>query len=131
MWMVPEQYVAPRNPSDEIGINALTVTADRVARLQVSASVRHIVTGQEGSQTVFVYVTDQWQKPVSEANVAITVRYQPETASYECAPTDDKGFAEYQFDILPAPPGQNVVVDVVATHGSLTSKTQTFFLPWW
>ena len=47
------------------------------------------------------------------------------------APTDDKGFAKQDFDIEDASPGRNVVIDVTATYGDLTSMTQTFYLPWW
>jgi hypothetical protein len=126
---VPKKYATPRNP--ERGANAPTVTADRITELRVSASVRHVITGQEGNQTVFVYVTNQWQKSVPGVEVAITVRYQPDKARYKCALTNDKGFTEYNFSILPASPGQNVVVDVVATYGDLTGATQTFFLAWW
>lgn len=127
---VPDGYDEPRSP-ERIDSDAPTVTADRVTELRVRASVRHVITGQEGSQTVFVYVTNQWQKPVPGVEVVITVRYQPNPVRYVCAPTDDKGFARYSFDILSASPGQNVVIDVTATHGDLTGATQTFYLPWW
>lgn len=102
-----------------------------VTRLVVTASVRHIITGQTGRQTVFIYVTDQWQHPVSGAAVTITVRYTPDSVRHECDPTDAKGFTGYSFDLLSSTPGQNVVIDVAAAHGDLTSATQTFFLPWW
>ena len=123
---VPGDYDEPRDP--ERGVNAPMVAA---TELKVSASVRHVITGQEGSQTIFVYVTNQWQKPIPGAEVVIIVRYQPDPVRYRCTPTNDKGFTGHNFDILPALPGRNVVIDVAATYGDLTGTTQTFFLPWW
>jgi hypothetical protein len=103
-----------------------------ITRLNVSASVRYVITGREGGQTVFVYVTDQQQQPVSGAMVKIMVHYPWGSQPYEFnEPTNDSGFTGHYFDILPASPGQKVVIAVTVTHGSLTGTTQTFFLPWW
>ena len=102
-----------------------------VTKLIVTASVRYIITGQTGEQTIFVYVTDQWQQPVTGAAVTITIHYPSGDVRNECAPTNEKGFTGHSFDILSSAPGQNVVIDVMATNGDLTSMTQTFFLPWW
>jgi len=103
----------------------------RVTRLNVSASVRNVITGRQGIQTVFVYVTDQWQQPVPGAAVRVVVHYQLRDVRYECEPTNESGFTWSSFEISTAPPGQKVVVDVTVTYGGLTGTTQTFFLPWW
>ncbi len=103
-----------------------------VTRLNVSASVRYVITGREGGQTVFVYVTDQLQQSVPGAVVKMVVHYPSGDQSYEFDElTNDSGFTGYYFDILPASPGQKVVIAVTVTYGSLTGTTQTFFLPWW
>ncbi|RLC67016.1 MAG: hypothetical protein DRI48_03365 [Chloroflexi bacterium] len=102
-----------------------------VTRLQVSASVRHIITGQGGRQIVFVYVTDQLDQPVPGAAVGMVVRYQSGDQIYELEPSDENGFTSHSFDILPAPQGRKVIIDVTAMYDELTAKTQTFFLPWW
>ena len=110
----------------------VTESPDRVTELEIDASVRHVITGQQGEQTVFVYVTDQLGQPVPGVIASMTVRYPSDEVSYMCnAPTDDKGFAKQDFDIEDASPGRNVVIDVTATYGDLTSMTQTFYLPWW
>jgi hypothetical protein len=122
---VPQEYIDQRDP--ERG-------ADLVTELDVSASVRHAITGPEGSQTVFVYVTNQWQKPVSGAEVTTTVRYEPgEEYNFACLPTDLSSFSERDFDIRSGLvlPSHKVVIEVVATYGGLTGTTQTSFLPWW
>jgi len=102
-----------------------------VTKLNISASVRYVITGQGGTQTVFVYVNDQQQQPVEGAAVKMVVHYQSDDPHYEFAPTNDSGFTRCSFEILQPSPGQRVVIDVVVTHGGLTATTQTFFLPWW
>ena len=102
-----------------------------ITRLNISASVRYVITGRGGTQTVFVYVNDQQQQPVEGAAVKMVVHYQSGDPHYEFAPTNDSGFTRCSFEILQPSPGQRVVIDVVVTHGGLTATTQTFFLPWW
>ncbi len=102
-----------------------------ITELDVSASVRHIITGREGTQTVFVYVTDQRQRPVKGAAVSMVVHYQSGDQRYDFQPTNASGFTSYSFEIRAALPGQKVVIDVTVTYGGLTATTQTFFLPWW
>jgi len=129
---VPGNYDEPRDPPGRIYSSDSTENwKARVRELNISASVRHIITGQEGVQTVFVYVVDQWQQPVEGAAVRMVVHYQSNDRRYEFAPSDKSGFTRHNFDILSAPPGRRVVIDVTATHGNLTGATQTFFLPWW
>jgi hypothetical protein len=109
-----------------------TESPDRVTELEIDASVRHVITGQQGEQTVFVYVTDQLGQPVPEVMISMTVRYPSEEIPYTWdAPTDLEGFAKQGFSIEGASPGRNVVIDVTATYGDLTRTTQTFYLPWW
>jgi hypothetical protein len=128
---VPGGYDDPRPPPEIGDASLLTEAAGSVIELRVSASVRHIITGQEGMQTVFVYVMDQWQQPVPGVVVTMTVRYRPDEARYVCALTDNRGFTEHSFDVRPSVPGRNVVIDVAATYGGLAGATQAFFLPWW
>jgi len=102
--------------------------------LHVSASVRNVITGREGRQTVFVYATDQRQQPVQGAVVKMVVRYQSGDQHYEFEPTNASGFTSFSFDILSAPPGRKVVIDVTGMYydgTTSTGTTQTFFLPWW
>ena len=134
---VPGNYDQPVDPLPEAivpatpGVPTATPQAT-VTKLNVSASVRYVITGREGGQTVFVYVTDQQQQPVPGAVVNMVVRYPSGDQPYGFdAPTNDSGFTGRYFDILPASPGQKVVIAVTVTCGPLTGTTQTFFLPWW
>jgi len=124
---IPESYdnVQPRTGDTEPTPRA-TVT-----EIEASASVRHVITGREGNQTVFVYVTDQRGEPIEAASVSMVIHYQSGDHRYEFGPTDENGFTSRSFDIRWASPGRKVVVDVTAAYGDLTAATQTFFLPWW
>jgi hypothetical protein len=106
-----------------------------ITRLNVSASVRHVITGQPGAQTIFVYVNDQQGMPIQNANARAVVHYQSDRSDDPICdsfgPTDANGFTQCGFSVLPSPPGQKVVIDVIVTRGNLTATTQTFFLPWW
>lgn len=125
---IPEEYTEPQPPPI---IGPSTPCAGLVTRLDVSASVRYVITGRTGKQTVFVYVNDQQHKPVQGATARMVVHYQSGDQSYNFPPTNASGFAMYSFDILSSPPGRKVVIDVAVTNGCLSGTTQTFFLPWW
>jgi hypothetical protein len=128
---LPGNYDEPLPPPARPGDSGATVPQPVVTALHITASVRHIVTGRTGDQTVYVYATDQRQQSVEGAAVSMAVHYQSGDQRYEFGSTDGNGFTSRSFDISPAPPGRKVVVDVTVTYGDLTSKTQTFFLPWW
>jgi len=134
---VPDQYQRPE-PFDRnrirVGADVPTpTTTPAVTKLYVSASVRHVITGREGGQTVFVYVNDQQQNPVEGAEVKMVVHYPSANDQYYefDKPTNPSGFSALHFKIKPTAPGQKVVIDITVTYDYLTSTTQTFFLPWW
>ena len=125
---VPEGCDDPLSGPDAPGEAA---SESAVTTLYTSASVRYVITGRQGVQTVFVYVNNQQQQPVEGAAVKMTVHYQSGDQRYEFEPTNVSGFTQRCFNILPAPPGQKIVIDVTVTYGNVTATTQTFFLPWW
>jgi hypothetical protein len=103
-------------------------------RLSVTASVRHIIIGQQGTQAVFVYVVDQYGNPVAGVDLEAVVRYQgggviEQACGFE--QTDANGFSRCSFDFTADQAGQKVVIDVTARRDSLADSTQTFFFLWW
>jgi hypothetical protein len=103
-------------------------------RLDATASVRHVVVDQQGIQTVFVYVVDQYQNPVEGVDVDRVVRYQNgESIEQPCSfeRTDARGFTQCSFDFTGSQPGQKVLIDVTARRDGLTDTAQTFFFLWW
>lgn len=132
---VPDNYDDPLPPPAAGGGNAEEPPpmsqSSSVTKLDVSASVRYVITGRRGTQTIFVYVNDQRQEPVEGVAVSAVIHYQASDQTCEFAVTNASGFTRCGFEIQPSSPGKKVVIDVTVTHGSLTSTTQTFFLPWW
>jgi hypothetical protein len=121
---IPGDYDKPVPPPDYAPQKPPT-------HLDVNASVRYVIVGRQGTQTVFVYVNNQMREPVENAAVRITVHYQSGDQTYTCNPTNANGFTKCSFSIQPSPPGEKVVIDVQLDYGGLTATTQTFFLPWW
>ncbi|MCX7680898.1 MAG: hypothetical protein N2508_02845 [Anaerolineae bacterium] len=131
---IPPEALTPQYPpAGPAQLPGTTLAPEpTVTRLNVSATVRYIITGREGGQTVFVYVTDQRNQPIQGASIRITVKYPAGDQVFDFEElTNESGFARHYFEIQPTTPGQKVVVDVVVTYGGLTGRTQTFFLPWW
>jgi hypothetical protein len=126
---ISEEYTQPQPPP--LPTSDTAASAGSITRLDTSASVRYVITGRKGTQTVFVYVNDQQQKPVQSAAVRMTIHYPSGDQTHDLPATNASGFARFSFDIRLSPPGQKVVIDVTVTYGSLSSTTQTFFLPWW
>jgi hypothetical protein len=102
-----------------------------VTSLRLSASVRYPISGRTGTQTVFVYVTDQEGRPIEGAAVQVVVRYHWGEQACEAPPTDAAGFARCGFEILSPTPGSAVIIDVEVTFGGLRETTQTSFTSWW
>jgi hypothetical protein len=101
-------------------------------KLKVSASVRYVITGQEGGQTVYVYVVDQNGDAVEGAQVRMVVGYPSGEQVYQFdEPTDSTGFTGYYFDIPPTSASEKVVITVTTTFAGLSATTQTFFFAWW
>jgi len=102
-----------------------------IPEFDVSASVRDVITGRQGTQTLFVYVTNSQGRPVEGVSVAMNARYSSGNQRLELERTDENGFTKGTFDILPTPLGKRVVIDVTAENRTSKGETQTFFLPWW
>ena len=128
---VPGNYDEPRPQRARYGDTSTTTPEAAVTTLHASASVRHIIAGRDGSQTVFVYATDQQQQPVEAATVGMVIHYPSGNQRYDFEPTDANGFTSHTFGTQSAPPGRKVVIDVTVSYDGLTTTTQTFFLPWW
>jgi hypothetical protein len=128
---VPEDYREPVAGPGSAGSAASGHAGQTgILTLEVSASVKHPIIGPQGTQTVFVHVTDQRGQPVAGAEVAAVVSYPGRESGLQFSPTNDRGFTKASFDLFPSPPGQKVVVEVAARYDNLSKETQTSFLRW-
>jgi hypothetical protein len=97
--------------------------------LKVSATTKNTVT-RRGSQTLYVYVTDQKNKPVPNAAVTFTLRDATGTQTLAMSPTDTTGFTAFTFDVSAYKPAQTVFITVMARLGSATGSDRTTFFTW-
>jgi len=128
---IPGGYDKPMDPPIGPEDDPSKTPEPWITRLNASASVRYVIMGRQGTQTVFVYVNDQGREPVQGATVRAIVRYQTGDQTHTCDATNASGFAKCSFDIQLSPPGEKVIIDVKVDYGGMTATTQTFFLPWW
>ena len=106
-------------------------TAPEVTLLYATASVRDAFTGRGGYQTVWVYVYDQYGKPVQEAEVTLAIRYSSGDRYLPMPATDEAGHTQTTFELGNPPRGQLVIVDATVLYQLLTTQAQTSFYPWW
>ncbi len=131
--VIPGNYDEPLPPPSISDGSSSTPTEPTATPLHISASasVRYVIVGRDGTQTVFVYVTDQLQRPVQGAAARMVIHYSSGDQQHEFTSTNASGFTRYSFDIPPSPPGQKISIDVTVTYDGLTATTQTSFVPWW
>ncbi len=98
--------------------------------LAVSAAVRYPVTGQGGSQTVYVQVRDGRGERVSQARVEVVVRFSADQTRRLEGQTGPTGRAALTFEIGNPAPGAVVILDVAARKGAARGATQTLFTSW-
>ena len=102
-----------------------------VTAIDVSASVKYAITGREGYQTVYMYVSDQRGRGLPGAQISFVAHYTTEDRVFSTPPTDTTGYTYHTFSVGNPLPGYIIVIDITATYGSLSDTTQTSFLPWW
>jgi hypothetical protein len=128
---VPETYRRPRQRPGSAGSGGSGGSAQpTVLDLDVSASVQQPIVGPEGTQTLFVHVTDQQAQPVQGAEVTALINYPGRQEGLQLSSTNARGFAKASFELFPSPPGQKVVIEVTVAYGDLSRTTQTSFLRW-
>ncbi|HTP09674.1 MAG TPA: hypothetical protein VMP08_15565 [Anaerolineae bacterium] len=98
--------------------------------LKVSATTKDTITTRRDSQTLYVYVTDQKNMPVANAEVTFTLRDANGTQTYNMSPTDATGFTSYTFDAGAFRPAQVVFMTVNARSSGVTGTDRTSFFTW-
>ncbi len=98
--------------------------------LKVSATTKYAITSRRLNQTVFVYVTDQKNMPLKDAEVSFTTRDATGVKLYHLPKTNADGFTFYRFDVDAFQPAQTVYIEVTATSNGITGTDQTSFFTW-
>lgn len=118
------------DPALKKPVAAPGIMGDVPLSLKVSATTKQTVTSQRGGQTLFVYVTDQKNTPVKDAEVGFTLRDASGTQTYTMPRTDANGFSSYTFDVAAFRPAQTVFINVTARSNSVTGTDRTSFFTW-
>jgi hypothetical protein len=95
----------------------------------VSASVKYPITGQGGTQTVYVRVTDGWGQGVRDAAVEAIVHFRS-GGEVVSGSTDASGGASLNFSIGYPPPGDTLMIEVRVTYAGRTVIGHTSFIVW-
>ncbi len=98
--------------------------------IKVSATTKHTITARRGDQKLYVYVTDQKNMPVKDAEVTFTLRDATGAKTYTMPRTDANGFTLYTFDAGTFRPAQTVFIIVNATSNGITGTDRTSFFTW-
>jgi len=98
--------------------------------LKVSATTKYAITSRRFDQILYVYVTDQKNLPLKDAEVSFTTRDATGVKSNIMPKTDADGFTSYRFDIQAFRPAQTVFIEVTATYHGITGTDQTSFFTW-
>jgi hypothetical protein len=99
--------------------------------IRAYAFVRYPVTGREGYQTVYLYVTDAGRQPMRGVQAKVTVYFPGEPAVYQMNATDSRGISSQTFYFSGLPSGQKVVIEVTVQAGTQTITVPTSFVVWY
>jgi hypothetical protein len=98
--------------------------------LKISATTKDTIATRRGTQTLYVYVTDQKGAPREDVEVTFSMRDAAGTQTYPMAPTDANGFTSFTFDASAFRPAQTIFITVNARSNSATGTDRTSFFTW-
>jgi hypothetical protein len=105
--------------------------APRVAGLQARASVFSSIAVAKAPQTVFVYVTNQFDAPVGGAGVTLIVHYPDGDEVFTLPPTSASGTSFQAFVVPEADAGTIVSMEFLITFAGLFRSTRTSYMIWY
>jgi len=104
----------------------------KVTTLRARASVFKPTARAKDSQTAFVFVTDQFGRPVSGVAVTLIVTFPQGQQSYSLPPTNAGGTSFQSFALPKLDPGTIVPMSFVLSYPGLSdSLTRTSCMIWY
>ncbi len=125
---VPEEYRKPQPLSAQPAVIAPPAEG---ATIRAYAFVRYPVTGREGYQTVYLYVTNAGRQPMRGVLATATIRFPDRPVVYPMNATDSRGISSLTFYFSGLPSGQKVVIEVTVQAGMQTVTVPTSFVVWY
>lgn len=127
---VPEEARKPRQANNPAAVPLMAITG--TPQLRAYASVRFPITGREGYQTVFLYVTDASRQPMKGIPARMTVHFpNGQVEEYTMEATGAQGISARTFYFSSLRPGQKVVINVIIQAGNQTVTATTSFVVWY
>jgi hypothetical protein len=102
-----------------------------VTSIRARASVLDAVVPGGSSQTAYIYVTNQLNKPLSGVAVTLIVHYPAGDKSFTLPPTDDKGATFFSFEVGKAVPGTIISMEFLVDYPGLSQvRERTSYMVW-
>ena len=109
-----------------------TARIETITEIKVGVTVSTSVMGREGGkQLVYIYVTDQFNRPLKDVWVALSVVLPQDKDVGDSVFTDADGIAKVSVEIPALAPGETVPIQVQARHKNNWESTATSFRIWW
>lgn len=102
-----------------------------VRSLVARGSVINSVAVSQGTQTTFVFVTDQLGRPVSEASVTVVVHYPHGDEVFTLPPTTAAGTTLQTFAVPTVKAGTIVSIDFILAYAGVFTQTRTSYMVWY
>lgn len=125
---VPEEYRKIQPPPSR---PVVPTAPEGMPELRAYAFVRYPVTGREGYQTVYLYVTDAGRQPMKGVSAMATVYFPGGMTRYPMNATNSQGISSLTFYFSSLPSGQKVVIEVTVQAGTRTITVPTSFMVWY
>ena len=106
---------------------------DTITDIHAVVSLRYWVLGQKREQTVSVLVTDNYDKPVMDANVFLyfeTTDGEKLPDSERSLTTNEQGFAQTTIPVNWNESGTQIIIHANVTYDDLDTDAQNVFLLW-
>lgn len=106
-------------------------SASSVRALVARGSVISSVAVSQGTQTTFIYVTDQLGNALNGAAVTLVVHYANGDVVYTLPPTSASGTTFRTFQVPTVKAGTIVSMDYIVWYGGVTTQTRTSYMVWY
>lgn len=125
---VPQEYRKPQPPPAQ----PRPLTEDQGgANIRAYAFVKYPITGRDGYQTVFLYVTDASRRPLRGVTATVRVHFPSGVTTYRMEATDARGISSLTFPFYSLLSGQKILIEVVVQAGTQTVIAPTSFVVWY
>jgi len=104
---------------------------NQVSAIQARASVFSAIAVAKAPQTVFVYVTNQYNAPLGGAGVTLIVHYPDGDKVFTLPPTSASGTSFQAFVVPEVDAGTIVAMEFIITYAGLFRSTRTSYMVWY